>query len=286
MRCIAIIGATLLALLLTGCSAARLGYNNAPTLLYYWLDGYLDFDAAQSASVRESLQTLQNWHRKEELPLVAELLVNLQPAASQNVAAEEVCRLVEYVTARVQAPLARATPDLVRISQTLTPAQMEHLAARYEKRNREWRDEWVDISPAKRADRRFTQALERAETFYGRMTDAQRTLIREQLDTVGYDLTLQYAEMQRRQQDSLRTLNLLRSGQLSAAQGGAELQNLFARAVQSPNPVYRRYAEINRAQSCNAVATLHNATSEGQREKLRKTLQGYEGDARALMTAQ
>jgi hypothetical protein len=175
---------------------------------------------------------------------------------------------------------------MVRIAQTLTPAQLEHLATRYEKRNTEWREEWVDVAPAQRTDRRFTQALERAETFYGRMTDAQRTLIREQLSAVGYDLTLQYAEMQRRQQDSLRTLNLLRGGQLTAAQGGAELQNLFARAVQSPNPVYRRYAETNRAQSCNAVATLHNATTEGQREKLRKTLQGYEADARALMAAQ
>jgi hypothetical protein len=38
-----------LALALGGCSALRLSYNNAPTLLYWWLDGYADFDKSQGA---------------------------------------------------------------------------------------------------------------------------------------------------------------------------------------------------------------------------------------------
>ena len=32
-------------LLLAGCSAVRLAYNQAPDLMYWWLNGYVDFDA-------------------------------------------------------------------------------------------------------------------------------------------------------------------------------------------------------------------------------------------------
>ena len=69
-------------LTLTGCGAVRLAYNNAPDLTYWWLDGFLDLDSAQSARLRNDLNALQAWHRKEELPAVAEMLKNLQAAVS------------------------------------------------------------------------------------------------------------------------------------------------------------------------------------------------------------
>ena len=50
-----IVALVLLAAGLTGCSAVRFGYNQAPELVYWWLDGYVDFDDAQSRRVREML---------------------------------------------------------------------------------------------------------------------------------------------------------------------------------------------------------------------------------------
>ena len=47
-RRLQIIGVLLLAALLGACSAVRLAYNNLPTVSYWWLDGYVDFDGAQS----------------------------------------------------------------------------------------------------------------------------------------------------------------------------------------------------------------------------------------------
>ena len=76
-----IIGAGLLLVFLGGCSAVRIGYNNAPALAYWWLDSYIDFNDAQAMQVRDSLNTLQAWHRKTELPAYAELLRQMQGAA-------------------------------------------------------------------------------------------------------------------------------------------------------------------------------------------------------------
>jgi len=43
-------------LLLSGCGVAlRLGYNQGPSLAFRWLDGYAEFDDAQSLRVRGAL---------------------------------------------------------------------------------------------------------------------------------------------------------------------------------------------------------------------------------------
>ncbi|MCX7224461.1 MAG: hypothetical protein NT071_02345, partial [Burkholderiales bacterium] len=54
VRVFRIIG-LLLALLLSGCSALRLGYSQAPELAYWWLDSYFDFTEAQTTRVRADL---------------------------------------------------------------------------------------------------------------------------------------------------------------------------------------------------------------------------------------
>ena len=59
---------------LQGCSTIKLGYNNAPSLAYWWLDDYVDFDATQSKQVRDELERLHQWHRATELPKIDSLL--------------------------------------------------------------------------------------------------------------------------------------------------------------------------------------------------------------------
>jgi hypothetical protein len=273
----------MLALVLGGCSATRLGYNNAPGLMFYWLDSYYDFDSKQSVAMKESLQALQDWHRKEELPRIAQVLKDLQPAARQDVTADQVCKLYDYLLLRVQAPVDRLAPALGAMAATLSPAQMTHIANEFDKRNRQWREEWLDAPPAQRSERRVKQILGRAESFYGNLSDTQRAQIKAQLDAAGYDPALQYTEILRRQQDSLQTLGRIRTGQLSEAQAAVEMQAMLARGIVSPDPAIRRYAEKIARQSCIAVASLHNGSSAAQREKLQQVLQGYEADATALM---
>lgn len=74
-----IIGVLMAALAMGGCSAVRLGYNTSPTLVYWWLDSYFDFDSDQSARVRDDLQSVQEWHRKNELPLLEKSSRNCKP---------------------------------------------------------------------------------------------------------------------------------------------------------------------------------------------------------------
>lgn len=283
LRWCAIIGLLMASLLLGGCSAVRLAYNNAPDFTYWWLDGYFDFDGAQSLRLRNDLQSLQDWHRQAELPQLAETLKNLSTAAPQPVVPEQVCKLSVYLEDRVQTLLDQAAPTAVALAPSLTVAQLDHLARALDKRNREWREEWLDGTPEQRNERRLKKLVGRAEDFYGRISDTQRALLQSQMDTSAFDANLQYREILRRQQDVLQTLRALRAGNAPEIHVQAEVRALVSRSLQSPDPVFRQYTERMRTQACQAIAAFHNSTSATQRAKLQQTLQGYEADARALM---
>lgn len=282
-RWICIISAAFLSLALSGCSANRMAYTHAPTLLYYWLDSYFDFDGPQSFAFKQGLQELQAWHRKQELPQLAELLKNLQPAATREISSEQVCSLWDFLQQRLQAPAAQLAPALAQLAASLKPAQMQHIEAEFRKRNQKWREEWLERSPAEQLERRNQQIVERSEQFYGRLEQSQREMIRTQMAASGYDPDMLQKEMLRRQQDSLQTLARVRNGQLAPAAAQVELSGLFARAAASPDAALRQYHDAMTQSGCAAVAAVHNSSTPAQKAHLVKTLQTYEADARALM---
>lgn len=282
-RWCAIISVLAVALMLGGCGAVRLAYNNAPDLTYWWLDGFLDLDSPQSVRLRNDLQALQTWHRKDELPAVAEMLKNLQAASPAPVAADQVCQLSRYLEDRLNAVLDRAAPTAITLAPSLTNAQLDHLARAWDKRNTEWREEWLDGSPQERITRRMKSAIDRIEGFYGRLTDSQKALLRSQLESSPFDPAIQYKEVLRRQKDALQTLRSLKAGPASDIHVQAEIRALLERSRQSPDPAFVQYTERIRAHFCESTAELHNSSSPVQRTKLQQTLQGYEADVRALM---
>jgi len=267
---------------LIGCSAVRLGYNSGPTLTYWWLDSYFDFDDAQSLRVRDDLQAVQDWHRRQELPLLVQKLKDLQAMAPKNVTTEQVCAVVDDLQLRLQVTLERVTPTIAAIAPSLQDAQLEHMTAEFERRDQKWRDEWIVGTLAERSQRRIKQIVERVESFYGPLEPAQLDIVRQHIKTSSFDGPRQLREMRRRHQDALQVLRELRKTKAPAAKATAEIRALLLRTLKAPDPAYRAYMDKLTTESCAAMAALHNSSNPEQRAHLIQTLQGYEEDARAL----
>lgn len=268
---------------LSGCGAVRLAYNNAPELTYWWLDSLLDLDNPQSNRLRSDLDALHAWHRTQELPDVADSLKQLQDAAQEPLAAEQVCQWSRYLEGRYQAVLNKAAPTAIALAPTLRSAQVDHLAKAWDKRNTQWQKEWLEGTAQERLERRLKTAIERTEGLYGRLTDAQKTLLRSQLEGSPFDAATQYAEVLRRQKDALQTLRALQAGTPDEAQQQAAISALLARTMQPAQSAYGDYTETLRKHFCATAAQFHNTTSPAQRKKLQQTLLGYENDLRALV---
>lgn len=280
---IGVLLALLLTLMLSGCSAVKLGYNNAPGLSYWWLDSYLDFNDAQSLQLRADLTTVQTWHRAHELPVYIDLLQQMQRMVPTNVTPEQVCGLYDALQPRLQALLDQIEPILVRQGPTLSEDQLDFLARKLHKRSEKWRAEWMDGTPAQRSERRVAQLLDRAEMLYGPLDEPQQARLRASVERSGFDAATSYRESLRRHQDTLQTLRLLRHSPADAPRDQAAVHALLARTVESPDASYRRYMEKLKQENCKAFSALHNSTTPVQRQKAVETFSDYETDARALM---
>jgi hypothetical protein len=155
----------------------------------------------------------------------------------------------------------------------------------WEKHNQEWREDWLDGTPAERSKYRMKKFLERVETFYGRLGDFQMQQLQGVLNASPFDANTQYSDRLKRQQDTLQTLRAARTAGTTETQVQEELRALLNRSIHSTVPAQKQYQDRMRSYTCNLMATLHNSATPAQRGKLAQTLQNYESDARALMAA-
>jgi hypothetical protein len=281
----AIIGLWLLGLLLLGgCSAVRIGYNNAPTLAWWWLDGYMDFDATQAPRVKDALEQWFAWHRTTQLPDYADLLAAAQLQVMQPATPQQVCRWSDDLRIRLAAALAQGVPIAADLLPMLKPEQLAHLEKRYRKSNQDFEQDFLQ-QPDERLKAAIERTVDRAEMLYGRLDERQRQLIAAGVVASPFDPAAWYAERQALQGETLQTLARLTAGGPGRADREsnlAGLQALSMRVQRAPPGAYRNYQQRLIDYNCAFIAQLHNSTTVAQRQAARAKLKGWEQDLRAL----
>jgi hypothetical protein len=289
-RIIGVLGLLALVGLLQACSAVRLAYHQAPELAYWYVDGYLDLNGAQSVQLKGELARLQAWHRQSELPLYIAALQKLQQQLPQDLDAAAVCAISSDVRSKLMALSERAEPGAAALAGTLSTAQLAHLERSFAKDNARYRDEVLDATPQERRDRRYKRTVRRAQMLYGRLDDAQLAVIKQRIETSRFDAERAHLETLRRQNDALTTLRGLASvqvsGQASTDNAQAAIHGLFERSWNPPDPAERGLRAQMTQDSCQTLATIHNSTTPAQRSEAVLTLQRYERDFTTLMNAQ
>ena len=281
----AIIGGCLLALLLLGgCSAVRVGYNQAPTLAWWWLDGYMDFDATQAPKVKDTLAQWFAWHRSTQLPDYADLLAAAQQQVMQPATPAQVCRWNDDLRVRLNAAFAQGVPLAADLLPLLKPAQLAQLERRYRKSNLEFEEDFLQ-QPDERQKAAIKRTVDRAEMLYGRLDDNQRRLIAAGVAASPFDPAAWYAERQALQSQTLQTLARLTAGGPARADRESNLAGLKAladRVLRAPPGPYRDYQQRLTDYNCEFIARLHNSTTPKQRLAARDRLHGWEEDLRVL----
>ena len=290
-----IIGRVLLlaaALGLAGCSMVRVAYDQAPKLGFWWIDGYLDFDEAQSARVHEAIERWFAWHRRSQLPEVAGLLARAQREIVEPVTPAAMCAWAAEAQRRLGLALDEALPAAAELMLTIRPEQLRHLERRFRKNEDEMREEFLQPDPAERRAESFERTLKRFENLYGRLDAPQRELLARQSAASSFDAERWLAERRLRQRDVLQALATLSSAARTGddrdallLQARSAAQALAAQATRSPRADYRAHQERLMQENCALAAAVHNATSRAQREAARARLKGWEDDLRLLAAA-
>ena len=278
-RIISVLAASLM---LCACGAIKLGYNNIDEVAYWWLDGNVDFENSQRPQVRQDIARLHLWHRGNELPRYVDLLQRMERLASTDITSEQACAFIGDIRERVGVLSTQAEPAAVTLAMSLTPEQLTHLERKYQKINRDYRKEWIDIPPAEQRVKRVKQLVERSETIYGKLADPQREAVRQQVEQSSFDAQRFMVERQRRQQDILQTLRTISSQPIALADARNLVRGYLERFNKSPNATFRAYQDTVVQENCRGIASTHNATTAAQRENAVKRLRSYQEDLREL----
>ena len=270
--------------LAAGCSALRVGYNQANWLAYRWFDGYVNFDASQDKGVREALGEWFLWHRRTELADYGDLLLQIEAEVQADTNAERTCGWWSRIRTRVDRAAERAIPTIANLATTLKPAQIDNIARRYAKSNTEYRDDFMQSDRAVRMVDAAKRTASRAEWLYGDLDTFQRERIERWVADSPFDPELAFKEREVRQQEALQTLRRLTGGGIDRSKAEAEIRAWIARMGQSPREPYRQYSARVLQYSCRLAADIHNSTSAAQRRTASGKLKGWAADLRALAT--
>ena len=276
-----------MSVILTGCSAVRLGYNKLPEIASWWLDSYIDFTDSQGPQAKVALQKLQTWHRKEELPAIAELLVQAQTLAPQNITPEQACKVWEGAQVRIESFIQESSRLAAPVVSQLSAKQLKHLEKEWASRNEDWKKQWLQGTPDSRIKKRVDLAAERFNSFYGDLNLEQRQVLKQQFLQSTWAPEASYQLRLKRQQEQLIALQAMSSEitkpAMPLAQVEKTLQSLILQSVRPKDAADLSKQLQLEQQACQNLAQLHNTMSPAQRLKAQRKLKDYETDVRELM---
>jgi hypothetical protein len=270
-------------LALQGCSAIKLGYQQLPTLSYWWLDSTISFNSEQSLRAKEALEQLHRWHRREELTGYADFLQRSAQWSQGTVESTQVCSAFTQVQARLDRLMREAVRQAAPVTMMLGPRQLSHMARQWESKNEEWEKDWLRGDEQARMERRLERVVNRYSDFYGSLNAEQNALIKAQLAQSPWTAEWGRQERQRRQKDLLATLQRVSQGQMPVAQVENELWNVWQRWLKPPDAAGAALMQAMSQQACNNLTLLHNTTSAEQRQRAVRRIRAYERDLRDLI---
>ncbi|MGV7210985.1 DUF6279 family lipoprotein [Oxalobacteraceae bacterium A2-2] len=189
----------LLMVLAAGCSSLKLAYNNGDTLLYWWLDGYVDLDAEQKGWVKKDIDQLFHWHRTTQLRDYAQILQKAQHQLQGTPTTADLLADYQDIKQRTQTLLMEALPDLADLARSLKPEQIDQMEKKFASNNAEFRKKNMKGDAEAQQKYRYKKAMEQFELWFGSFTSEQEAALRKASDARPLDNQVWLEERMRRQ---------------------------------------------------------------------------------------
>ncbi|WP_317204546.1 DUF6279 family lipoprotein [Janthinobacterium sp.] len=272
-------------LLLAGCSSLRLSYNHGETLLYWWLNAYVDLDSDQKGWVKKDIDGYFQWHRKTQLKDYVQVLSTAQRQLQGNPTQAELLADYADIRNRTQALLFKAQPDLADLARALRPEQIVQLEKKFASNNDDYRKKYLRGDTEKRQKFRFEKSMEQFELWFGSFSREQEALIRRASDSRPLNNELFLEERMRRQKSVITLVQKVQKEKLgkdaSAALIHTLIQDSFERLEHSE---HKAFFDAYNEGTANMVLAVIKMATPAQKAHAQKRMQGWIDDFNSLAT--
>ncbi len=269
--------------LITACSSLKLAYNNGDTLLYWWLDNYVDFDSEQRDEVKQDINGLFRWHRKTQLQEYVGFLQRAQKQLQANPSQADLRADYDDIRNRTQALLLKAAPDIADLALSLKPEQLEQMEKKFAKNNAKFRKENMQGSADDQNKFRYKKSMEQFELWFGSFSREQEATIRKASDARPLDNQFWLDERMRRQRDVLALARRIMQEKPSREQATAQIQTLIRDSFNRMDDAGRKpFYESYTKGTIELIHTVIRISTPEQKAHAQKRMQGWISDFTTL----
>lgn len=268
---------------LAGCSSLRLAYNHGDTLLYWWLDAYVDLNSDQKTWVKRDIDELFRWHRKTQLHDYAQILQTAQRQLAGNPTAADLIGDYDEVKSRTQLLLFKALPELADLARSLQPDQIATLEKKFAANNAEFRKKNMKGDLDAQLKFRYKKSMEQFELWFGNFSPEQEAQIRKASDARPLDNDIWLDERMRRQKNILTLVQKVQREKLNKEATMALIHTLikdtFERLEHSER---KQFFDAYEASTAQLVLTVVKIATPAQKAHAQKRMQGWIDDFNGL----
>jgi hypothetical protein len=270
--------------MLTACSTIRFTYNHGDTLLYWWLNAYLDLDSDQSDWVKKDIDNLFQWHRTTQLRDYAGLLNKMQRQLGDgNVTQEELLSDYRDVKARTELLAFKALPQLADLAMSVKPDQIGQMEQKFAKNNDKFRREFMSGSAEDQHKARFKKAMSQFELWFGSFSRDQEAQLRRASDARPLDNDVFLQERVLRQKKIVALLRRVHDQKMNKEQAMSAIHDLLRDMFDRMEaPERKAFYDAYVDNTAKFILTAIKLTTPQQKQHAQQRMQGWINDFNAL----
>jgi hypothetical protein len=272
-----------LMVIVAGCSSIRFTYNHGDTLMYWWLNNYLDLDSDQSGWVKKDIDNLFQWHRKTQLKDYTQLLANGQRQLAGNMTHADLIGDYREIKARTELLAYKALPELADLARSIRPEQIAQMEKKFAKNNDDFRKKFMRGDLEDRQKARFKKSMEQFDLWFGRFSSEQEAVLRKASDARVLDNDIWLDERVRRQKRIVAVLRKVQQEKLSKDATIAALHNLVKELFDRfEAPERKAFFDTYTDQTVQMILTAVKIATPAQKAHAQKRMQGWIEDFNIL----
>jgi len=269
--------------LLAACSSLRLAYSTGDTLLYWWLDAYVDLDAGQKADVKADIGDLFRWHRQTQLQDYIQVLRQGQKQLQGTPTQADLQADYQELLKRSQAVLMKSVPDLSELARSLRPEQIAQMEKKFEKNNADFRKKNMRGNAEEQKTFRYKKSMEQFELWFGSFSREQQQQIRAASDARPLDNQFWLEERMERQRAIVALVRKIERDKPDDAAAQAMIRDLIkANFDQLERPGRNPFAQAYRASTLEMVLAVIRIATPEQKAHAHQRMQGWIEDLQSL----
>jgi hypothetical protein len=266
-----------------GCSTIRFTYNHGDTLLYWWLNTYLDLDSDQSDWVKQDINKLFQWHRSTQLKDYAGLMANMQRQLAGNPTQADLLSDYRDIKARTESLAFKALPELADLAMSIKPDQIALMEKKFSRNNDDFRRKFMSGDLDHQRKVRFQKSMDQLELWFGHFSRDQEAILRQASDARPLDNDIWLQERKMRQQRIVALLRKIQQEKLNKEQTMAAVHNLlrdFFDRFEAPER--KAFFDAYMDSTSRYILTAIRIATPEQKAHAQKRMQGWIEDFNAL----